>query len=766
MNLEGALVYVLFFLTLSYGAQINQFYHRTLLLPNAIFTDFSNSIWFTTTTHKIVNFKNIDNYSVIDSNEAPVLKKKLNKVGLVNNDEWLFQREFGYPPIIVFPNDMWNYKEVTWDEMNSNSSLLKDSIISINGNSKGEVWVSTIHHGLFRYKDDVWTNFDTSNTIMDAQFYQNPTFRNNEVWFNGRHDKYGGVLRFDGVSRWNKWDSSNSILPCNVINQMVVGKGTICYFIGNNGTLTSFDGVSNWHVFDTSTSGDSLYFRGINLDNDSTVWFYSKKGIGKIIDNDAIWVDTSALVFNSRGIVFDHNNIGWITFDSNIVVKYANGLLKKYDLSENDSKIKKLSHMFISSNNDVWATLHYGYEIVGSTIVNNEDQILHIHNDTVDIITPYNTSLANDTTTALTTTRSNTLYIATNYGISQFRDKKWNAWPDSVVGIDHVTSLLSDHNGTVWGGSSNWQSDGGLVQFDGVRWTKFTMDNSELPSPEIFDLAEDSAGVLWISHKEGISSFDGSNWKHFKSGDLFPSIIAMGGIAFDRSGDLWVATSKGAYKYDGSSWTVYDSTSGAIPRNYLNDVTVDTAGDVWFGSLNGGIFQYNGSSWVVHESALPTNDIRIVQADSFGNIWAGSNKGISKWNGTTWSVIDSTNSELQSNQISSIAIGADGSKWFGTAHNGIAQLVDDDSLTVGIKPSSLAKASSPMQVRMNNGSIVLSGVSGSVNLNLYDLRGRIVFRQNWENLTGSASAVPAIGRGVYVARVQAADRVISSRVFW
>ncbi len=292
-----------------------------------------------------------------------------------------------------------------------------------------------------------------------------------------------------------------------------------------------------------------------------------------------------------------------------------------------------------------------------------------------------------------------------------------------------------------------------------------TTANSNLPSAEIYDICE-GAGKLWVSHREGISSYDGTTFTNYARGKEFPVSTPFGGIAFDNSGTLWAATGKGAFKFDGSTWTKFDSTTTTMPYSYLFDVAVAPAGDMWFGSLKCGLVKYDGSSWSVMDMSkgAPSNDIRKISADQYGKLWIPTENGVFRFDGSSWCVYDTTNSELQSNRISSMSIAPDGSKWFGTNYSGIAQLIDEDS--VGIVDRPVATVRSQLSIRTIGESILVSGITGTGSVVLSDLRGRIIWQETVNSVQGTVTISPRVASGVYVARVSSGGFVMNQKVRW
>ena len=65
-----------------------------------------------------------------------------------------------------------------------------------------------------------------------------------------------------------------------------------------------------------------------------------------------------------------------------------------------------------------------------------------------------------------------------------------------------------------------------------------------------------------------------------------------------------------------------------------------------------------------------------IAKDKIGNIWFGTELGVSKFDGTNWTNYDYTNSGLTNGEIYSIAIDEDNHKWFGSYWSGLFDFDD------------------------------------------------------------------------------------------
>ena len=81
-------------------------------------------------------------------------------------------------------------------------------------------------------------------------------------------------------------------------------------------------------------------------------------------------------------------------------------------------------------------------------------------------------------------------------------------------------------------------------------------------------------------------------------------------------------------------------------------------------------------NWTLY---LSTKDVYSIAIDAQGNKWVGTyNGGVSKYDGTTWTNYNTsnTNGGLAGNTVKAIAIDAQGNKWFGTDGGGVSKLIE------------------------------------------------------------------------------------------
>lgn len=116
------------------------------------------------------------------------------------------------------------------------------------------------------------------------------------------------------------------------------------------------------------------------------------------------------------------------------------------------------------------------------------------------------------------------------------------------------------------------------------------------------------------------------------------------------------------------TFTTYRIADGLVSDN-VHAVSIDGNGDVWFGT-QGGISKFDGTNWTTINTTTDPDLVDIVVLalliDDMGNIWAGTDFGVSKYDGTTWTTYTEADG-LADDRIKFIAQGPDGRIWFGNS---------------------------------------------------------------------------------------------------
>jgi ligand-binding sensor domain-containing protein len=241
--------------------------------------------------------------------------------------------------------------------------------------------------------------------------------------------------------------------------------------------------------------------------------------------------------------------------------------------------------------------------------------------------------------------------------------------------LDFVTSFALDPAGeSLWVGHLN-----GLTEIMGSSWKTYT-SNDGLLDDQIFSLAFDSDGLLWVGTDEGVMWFDGINFRP-APGDSAVLQGAVSVIFQDRLDRIWFGngqtTDGGLAMFDGEAWHEFTVENGLV-HNMVNAILEDSDGLIWIGSgfANlGGLSLFDGSRMLnfAVEGGLAGPKVRSLYLDGVGNLWAGSEyDGVALVSraGTKYFTPDDG---LSGWEIKAMLQDSEGNLWLGT-ENGLTRI--------------------------------------------------------------------------------------------
>jgi len=121
------------------------------------------------------------------------------------------------------------------------------------------------------------------------------------------------------------------------------------------------------------------------------------------------------------------------------------------------------------------------------------------------------------------------------------------------------------------------------------------------------------------------------------------------------------------------TFTSYTIADGLVSDNVL-DVCVAADGNVWFGTQLG-VSEYDGTTWTTYDqvnyAGMAGDNILSIFIDNVGDTWIGTDFGTSVFNGTTWTTYTTVDG-LDNNKVQCINEDGFGNMWFGTI-NGLSK---------------------------------------------------------------------------------------------
>lgn len=166
------------------------------------------------------------------------------------------------------------------------------------------------------------------------------------------------------------------------------------------------------------------------------------------------------------------------------------------------------------------------------------------------------------------------------------------------------------------------------------------------------------------------SSAQNPDWLVYTDGN---TITCFG----DDGTSLWIGSEGGLVKMNKSTGTTfrYNRVTSGMPDNWVKDIALDAEGNKWIATNSGGLVKFDGSNWTVFNttnSGIAQDALRCVAIDNSGKIWVGSkSNGISVYDGSSWTTYDELNTPLLSDHIFEITFDQDNVAWIGTGMEGM-----------------------------------------------------------------------------------------------
>jgi len=287
-----------------------------------------------------------------------------------------------------------------------------------------------------------WVVFDTSNSDMPDNVVNEITIDlSGNVWI----ATYGGVAKFDGVN-YTVYNTSNSIIPSNVCYSIMADADTI--WIGSVYGLVKYDGT-NW------TNYPYGYVISMAFEPNGNKWFGGYE-TGLVNYDGTNWTtyntsNSSLLGSTIYSIAIDNANNKWFATEYGLL-KFDGINWTNYNTTNSSLPFNRVDGIAIDNNQNKWLSM-------------------------------------SDKGIAMFDNVSCTVYDTSNSGL-----------PDNLVNAE----IDFDNNGNKWIGTVT----GGLAKFDNSYWVEYSTSNSGLPGNYILSIATDQYENKWIgTYGNGLAVF-------------------------------------------------------------------------------------------------------------------------------------------------------------------------------------------------------------------------------------------------------------------
>jgi ligand-binding sensor domain-containing protein/serine phosphatase RsbU (regulator of sigma subunit) len=228
-----------------------------------------------------------------------------------------------------------------------------------------------------------------------------------------------------------------------------------------------------------------------------------------------------------------------------------------------------------------------------------------------------------------------------------------------------IQSIFTDSKNNTWFGTAG----SGVAKLSKLEMKFYSVSNG-LANNSVWSISEDLQHTIWLGTENGITKYKDDKFYSFNPDNNLNTHILK--LFCDRQGNIGIGTAaRGVFKYDGSELVGFNSKKG-LSTDGINDIYQDREGNIWLGSDGGGVFKVTSSAFysTTEKQGLLSNLVLSIYEDSKGNLWFGTFKGVSKFDGKTFTNYDKSNG-LSSEKIWSIIEDADKNIWIGGYINGL-----------------------------------------------------------------------------------------------
>ena len=373
-------------------------------------------------------------------------------------------------------------------------------------------------------------------------------------------------------------------------------------------------------------------------------------------------------------------------------------------------------------------------------------------------------------------------------GMYQFDGTAWTVFnKENGLPSNKPITFATDEEGSLVVGT--WGDGIAVLQADST-WLEFNHTNSALQGVcgaddfiVVSDIERDAAGLVWVANIQGglvvADGFPHRDWAVYDNAALdLAECRDIGRISIAPDGLKWISTPRDGFILFDDGGTAFDAEDdfslrintnieGRLSSDRTTDVLSFRSGQVWVASnngLNAVSYTYDPlstdfriDSWRVYSTAngMPSNEINVLAADGTGNVWVGSEAGLTRI-GQTQEIdftLTAANSGLIDDRIKSLLFDSDsGALWIAT-FDGLSRLKTASGQTQ--TSTGLEVYPNPFRVGRRGAELTLSGLPLGASLRIFSIDGGLVAQVPGQPGRGSLiwngqnEAGFVVGSGIY-----------------
>ncbi|MDP2038732.1 MAG: two-component regulator propeller domain-containing protein [Ignavibacteria bacterium] len=243
--------------------------------------------------------------------------------------------------------------------------------------------------------------------------------------------------------------------------------------------------------------------------------------------------------------------------------------------------------------------------------------------------------------------KSDNVWIGSDKGLIKYDRSRFFLFnkKNAPMVTDNVFTLSVTNDNIIWFSSCMFR-EGGIMNYDGVKWNTFTPQNSLLPGSLINDIAIDKQNNAWVTVNEGVTScsivrITGNQIQVFGEKEIGFKPYYFGHIVIGFESRIYAnidytlsssmnITRPNIITYDGKSWKeIKPVDSNGNSLGLVDEIAVDLSGNLWASTSKKGLVAYDGNQWFYDAKMFSIHSgIFDIAVDRSNNVWVASGEGV------------------------------------------------------------------------------------------------------------------------------------------
>jgi signal transduction histidine kinase/ligand-binding sensor domain-containing protein/CheY-like chemotaxis protein len=513
---------------------------------------------------------------------------------------------------------------------------------------RGYMYFGTDDGGVSIFDGRKFSTLNASNGLINNHVVALLLDRQGHLWVSMEDE---GVARYDGSVF--EYFNSRYFGGKTVSSMAEDSSGVIWFSVGADTLVTYSDGFWSSVALGQVTGLHKLRTKQLKTCADGKVYAATSRGIAQLSLNTSHMVCTlDTLKYPDVSAVYPTSESkGWFACNGKGVYHYLGDTLVYSAELEGQFGTTTFNDLFIDRDGYLWISSiqgavrmdKYGEQITYTSQNGLSNSYIHtIFQDREGVIwfatrgggvcsfsgegfVQYsrNEGLENRVVFSIEKDSKGRYFVGTDKGLWKLENNKYSKVPLSDA-LDHnyVFALAIDHEGWLWGCAA-----AGAFQYKEGQF-KMIKEGGASQLGSAYSVMAEPDGTVWLGYGTSVLRCPDGKCEPF-----FPDKLksTVSGITKAPDGKIWFAM-------DGEGSAYYDGQTVRFvkPVNGLNDITTlgivfDNNGVLW-ASTYGGLCRYKDGQWCYlsdHEG-LNSNIIYLSTVDNAGNLWVGTEKGLSR----------------------------------------------------------------------------------------------------------------------------------------